>query len=69
MSCPASRPREESSAWQAVSKPSTARVAADAGLLISWARPAASVPKVTRDSRCRAVDSIDRAVWYSPAMR
>ena len=37
---------------------STARVAAAAGLLISWASPAASVPSVTRASRCRAVDSM-----------
>jgi hypothetical protein len=67
--CPAvisswtSRPRDETSVSDAVWSASTARVAADAGLLISWARPAASVPRVTRDSRWRAVDSIERAVW------
>ena len=48
---------------------STARVAAAAGLLISWARPAASVPRVTSASRCRAVDSIERAVRKRPSIR
>ena len=68
-SSPASWAREESSVWHAVSRASTARAAAAAGLLISCARSAASLPSVTRDSRCRAVDSMDRAVLYSPSMR
>ena len=62
----ASRRRDESSIWHAVCRASTARAAAAAGLLISCARPAASVPRVTRDSRCRAVDSMDRAVLVQP---
>ena len=57
------------SVWQASSSASTAREAAAAGLLTSCAKPAASVPRVTRDSRCRAVASMDRAVRYSPWMR
>ena len=65
----ASRPREASKRLACVSRSSTARVAAAAGLLISCAKPAASVPSVTRDSRCRAVDSMVRAVRYSPWMR
>ena len=48
---------------------STARVAADAGLLISCASPAASVPSATSASRCRAVDSMRRAVCTSPSMK
>ena len=51
------------------SSASTARVAAAAGLLISCASPAASVPSVTSASRCRAVDSMVRAVRYRPSMR
>ena len=62
MSSPASRLSEASRASLASSSASTARVAAAAGLLSSWARPAARVPRVTRDSRCRTVDSMDRAV-------
>lgn len=53
---------EESSVWHSFSKATIARLAADAGLLISWAMPAASVPKVASESRCRAVDSTERAV-------
>ena len=47
---------------QASSMAWTLRVAAAAGLFSSCARPAASVPRVTRESRWRAVDSIERAV-------
>ena len=46
---------------------SAARVAADAGLLISCASPAASVPRATSDSRCRAMDSKARAEWKTPS--
>ena len=48
---------------------STARVAAEAGLLISCARPADSVPRATSASRWRAVDSIRRTVLTSPSMK
>ena len=48
---------------------STARVDAEAGLLISCASPAARVPSATSASRCRAVDSMLRTVWTSPLMR
>ena len=65
----ASRPRDDRSTWQASSSASAAREAAAAGLLISCAKPAASVPRVTRDSRCRAVASMDRAVRESPRIR
>jgi hypothetical protein len=65
----ASLSTEESSVWHAVSSASTARVVAAARLLISCARPAESVPRVTRESRCRAVDSMERAVRYKPSMR
>ena len=49
------------------SRAATARVAAAAGLFSSCASPAASVPRVTSAPRCRAVDSTDRAVRYTPA--
>jgi hypothetical protein len=42
---------------------STVRIDADAGLLISWASRAASVPSATSDSRSRAVASMLRTVW------
>ena len=48
---------------------STARVAAEAGLLSSWASPAARVPSATSASRCRAPDSIRRTVLTSPLMK
>ena len=60
---------DESSISQVLSSASTARDVAAAGLLISCARPAASVPSVMSDSRWRAVASIDRAVRYSPWMK
>jgi hypothetical protein len=58
----ASRRSADSNETQAVSRALTERAAAAAGLLISCASPAASVPSVIRASRCRAVDSIARAV-------
>ena len=58
----ASWPRDNSSEPNSVSSPSTARLAAAAGLLISCAMPAANVPRVTRELRCLAVDSMERAV-------
>ena len=58
----ASRRSEASSDEQTASRASTERVAAAAGLLSSCARPAASVPSVTSDCRCRTVDSMLRAV-------
>ena len=48
---------------------STARSDAAAGLLISWARPAASVPRATSDSRWRAAASMLRTVWKTPTIR
>ena len=57
-SCGARRTRRRSLCWSA----STDRVAAEAGLLISWASPAARVPSVTSDSRWRALRSMRRAV-------
>jgi hypothetical protein len=48
---------------------STARAVADAGLLISWARPAASVPRATSASRWVATASMFRTVWKKPATR
>ena len=50
-------------------KASTDRRMAAAGLLISWANPAASVPSATRDSRWRAVASMLRTVWNTPVIR
>ncbi len=51
------------------SSESAARVAAAAGLFSSWASPAARVPRVMSELCSRAVDSIERAVWYSPPIR
>ena len=48
---------------------STARNEAAAGLLISWASPAASVPSATSDSRWRAAASMTRTVWNTPVIR
>ena len=48
---------------------STARVAADAGLFSSCARPAASVPRATRASRSRACVSTRRTVPTYPRMK
>ena len=58
----ASWPADSSSARNSASSPTTARLAAAAGLLISWAMPAANVPRVTSELRCLAVDSMERAV-------
>ena len=48
---------------------STARALADAGLLSSWARPAASVPSAISASRWRDSESIIRTVWKKPSIR
>ena len=47
----------------------TERTAAEAGLLISWARPAARVPSATSASRWRALTSMRRAVPIRPRSR
>ena len=60
--------RDESKVVQVSSSASTARVAAAAGLLSSWARPAASVPSATRASRWRDIASIVRTVWKNPSI-
>ena len=52
----------------ACSTMSTARAAADAGLLSSCASPAASVPSATSASRSRADASMRRTVWNSPSI-
>lgn len=65
----ASDHREVSIVSDSVVRPSTARTVAAAGLLISWARPAASVPSVMSDSRWRTVASIVRAVPSTPSIR
>jgi len=68
MNCPAvidrsaSLPSEDCRSSQLASSASAARVAADAGLLISWANPAARVPRATSASRWRAIVSMLRAV-------
>ena len=58
----ANQARDSSTAALAPASASAARVAAAAGLFSSWARPAANVPRVINELRCRAVDSIERAV-------
>ena len=62
-------PSDAISASLVVCRASTARVAAEAGLLISWARPAARVPSATSASRWRAVLSIRRTVLARPSMK
>ncbi len=65
----ASRRSDASSVSSSVSSESTARVAAAAGLLISCASPAESVPSVMSASRCRVLASMCRAVLKSPSTR
>jgi hypothetical protein len=65
----ASRALDDSRAAPASCSAPAARVAADAGLLISWANPAASVPSATSASRCRATDSMFRTVPTRPLMK
>ena len=67
--CSARSTSEDSSAVQVSWSASTARAAAAAGLLSSWARPAASVPSATSASRWRDSASMLRTVWKKPSIR
>ena len=75
MNCSASRERsasrtsDESSASAVSCRASTARAVAEAGLLSSWASPAAMVPRAISDSRWRDSVSMLRTVWKKPSMR
>ena len=65
----ARRTSDPSSVWEVSCSSPTARTAAEAGLLSSWARPAASVPSATRASRWRESASMLRTVWKNPSIR
>ena len=66
---PASRCSDAKTSSLACCSAPTERTAAEAGLLISCASPAASVPRATRASRWRALCSMRRAVPISPRSR
>ena len=67
--CSARPTSDESSVSHVSCNASTARAVADAGLLISWASPAASSPSAISDSRWRDIVSIRRTVWKKPSIR
>ena len=69
MPCSASPRKAVSSEALVSSSAATARTAAAAGLLSSCANPAARRPRVTSESRWRAVASIRRAVPKMPLIR